>query len=503
MGFIDGAQDMNMSSRIHRVSAALMGLCLLAYHGQTSATTPKTEQLIVFVQPDASDLAREFQSRHLPEIKQMAEQMNIRVLVVDAGGGVPEEVGITPLLVFQNHLGRSIYQGRYTTLERIGNFIQTARFMPSTGKLLQRTDTPVWQVNGVGGTKVAAPLKITELTGTRPGDFSAEQFVTEMSNELIRGFSSLQMVDQVSLGKSDRMFYMDFYPHRSADDRFYLGVALFSQFHCHEPIYIRTDEPFSGSWNKRRRVMQEVAAVLEKQMKDFIAGSKIGDGFDVIPTDVSIRSWDELGLALPSVPEQGGATAIDVSSLTLPQSWSVDLQARQQRLPVQFAFASPLESYSGSARRLDGTLTLGEGRSLSQATGIFRVPIESLTMGEPALDKHMRTNLLKMAAFPQAEFRLDQIAADVPDLNFGQIVPARLIGQFTMKGIPTELTVPASLEVYIGPDGQPRMSISGAWSLRLKERYDIEGPDGPAPASDTLNFLCHIILKAAGDSAAP
>ena len=33
-------------------------------------------------------------------------------------------------MVYQNHRGRSVYQGRTTTPERIRNFIRTSRFVP-------------------------------------------------------------------------------------------------------------------------------------------------------------------------------------------------------------------------------------------------------------------------------------------------------------------------------------------------------------------------------------
>ncbi|NBC10387.1 MAG: hypothetical protein GVY24_01455 [Planctomycetes bacterium] len=451
------------------------------------------EQLIVFRQPGASALAERFEQESLPAIRDLAEDMGLVLIVRDAREGVPEEVGITPLIVFQNHAGRSIYQGRYTTLDRLGNFITTSRFMPQGDAKLERQDTPVWDL---GRAKVAAPIKITDLAGMPPGGFDQALFAKNMREALAAGFERFEQTDRVALGKSDRMFYMDFYPYRSEDGKLFVSTALFSMFHCHEPVYTRMDKPIRGSWDDRAAVFAEAAAELEAQVARLLDESKQGDGFDVVPEDVPTRSWEALGLSLPPKPED--ATTIDPADVELAREWTVDVEAQQERPAVTFTFPSPLEQYAGRVTKLTGELTLGESLALAQASGRFVVPVTAVTMGEPDLDEYIHSGMLKGREHPQSDFVFDTIESEMEALNFGPIIPAKLVGTFTMKGIPRELTVPVSIEAYVGGDGRPRVSISGTWSIRLSDPYDIIGPDGPEEASDTLVYRCHIVLEPAG-----
>jgi polyisoprenoid-binding protein YceI len=442
------------------------------------------------VQPDASDLAGFFQVEHLPAIEALAGEMGVDFRVVDVSKESPHEIGITPLVVFQNFRGRSIYQGRYATIDRIRNFVRTSRVMPQGKDPLKRKNLPVWNLPKAN---VACPIKITELTGSKPALFKAETFSEKMRAALAGGFKTFKMQEQVALTKSDRMFYMDFYPHRSDDGRFYLGVALFSQFHCHEPIYKKTDEPFAGNWDQRKMVFQSAAAELESQVKKFVTSSKIGDGFDPLAAGSKPTTWDKLGLSLPAKPENASPSA--TANIQLGPHWTVDPQSQQKRPAVQFAFPSPLEAYSGEATELTGTLNFGKALHFKKASGKFVVPVTSVTMGESDLDMEIHTSMLNGSKHPESDFIFSRIVSDQDKLAFGQVIAAKLPGRFTMKGITIDLTVPVSIEAFIGEDAAPRISITGAWSIHLADPYGLTGPDGPPEASDTLIYHCHIILK--------
>jgi len=472
-------------------AAAVFGVCLLLIAG--AAWAERNEQLIVFTQPGASPLAERFEEQTLPQVRDLAEEMGLELIVRDATAGVPEEVGITPLIVFQNHAGRSIYQGRYSTLDRLGNFITTSRFMPQGDGKLERQDTPVWDL---GRAKVAAPIKITGLAGDPPADFDQAAFAQRMRDALASGFERFEPRQQVALGKSDRMFYMDFYPYRSADGELFVSTALFSMFHCHEPVYTRMEQPVRGAWSDRASVFAEAAADLEAQVSRLLDESKQGDGFDVVPGDVPTRSWEALGLPLPPKPE--GAPTIDPSDVELVRQWAVDVESQQQRPAVTFTFPPPLGQYAGRVTKLTGELALGEGLTLADASGKFVVPVTAVTMGEPDLDAEIHTGMLNGREHPESSYVFETIDSDVEALNFGPIIPAKLVGTFTMKGIPRELTVPVSIEAFVGADGRPRVSIIGTWSIRLSDPYDIVGPDGPEEAADTLVYRCHIVLEPAG-----
>ena len=122
---------------------------------QSALAASETEQLIVFVQPGASAVDTTFQNERLPEVRKLADSMGVSVHVVDARTAAPGEVALTPLLVYQNLRGRSVYQGRSTTLKRMQNFIRTSRYVPQGKALNRREHIPVWQN---GRTKTWAPL---------------------------------------------------------------------------------------------------------------------------------------------------------------------------------------------------------------------------------------------------------------------------------------------------------------------------------------------------------
>ena len=56
----------------------------------------EAEQFIVFVQPDISPVAKSFRQRHLPQIRKLAQTLDVDIQVVDAPQRVTVNVGITP-----------------------------------------------------------------------------------------------------------------------------------------------------------------------------------------------------------------------------------------------------------------------------------------------------------------------------------------------------------------------------------------------------------------------
>ena len=134
--------------------------CVVLLSPPYARPTPEAEQLIVFVQPDVSPVAKSFRQRRLPQIRKLAQTLGVDLYEVDARKGSPSTVGITPLIVYQNHRGRSIYQGRTTTPERIRNFIRTSRFVPQGKAPNRRENIPVWQE---GRSRIWAPLKVAAM----------------------------------------------------------------------------------------------------------------------------------------------------------------------------------------------------------------------------------------------------------------------------------------------------------------------------------------------------
>ena len=232
--------------------------------------------MLVFVQPGASSVDKTFQDERLADIHRLADQMGVSVEIVDATKGAPQEIALTPLLVYQNHRGRSVYQGRTNTLKRIQNFIRTSRFVPQGKALNRREQIPVWQN---GRTRTWAPLKVAAVTGTPPENYDHDIFVREAINHLNQGFDKFRMPQAVDLDRADRGFYMDFYPWLSKDGTLFLTLAVFSQFYCHAPVF---QEKIIGPWKDRQKLFRKAGALAEQTVARIISNPQSGDSFDPI-----------------------------------------------------------------------------------------------------------------------------------------------------------------------------------------------------------------------------
>ncbi len=462
---------------------------------QDEAETVPAEHLIVFMQPEASALAEQFKSETLPQLQALAQASGVAFTVIDVSQaeGVPAGVGITPLIGYQNHLGRSIYQGRYATLDRVRNFVRTSRFLPQGDELLVREKLPVWDM---GNAKVATPIKVTPLeleAGASPGDGA---LTAERLGPIIAAADPrFAWVDRVELGRSDRLFYTDYYPYLAADGTLYVSLALYSQFHCHEPVFTLLDGSLSGPWEEAGEVFARGAKIFADEIARQLAESERGDGFDVVPSGTPVVSWEAIGLPLPPKPE--GASAEALADVQLAREWMIDEAAQDARPAVQFKFPAPLDAYAGEASSVSGTLTLGEGLSLMGIRGRFVADSASVTMGEPDLDQAIHATMLEVEVYPEAFFEIDSVETEFEQPAFGVVAAAVLHGRFTMKDQTIPLSVPVSIEAFLGDDGEPRLSIDGRWQVRLLDPFGIDGPPGDAPANDTLIYTCYLVFEPA------
>lgn len=449
------------------------------------------ESMVVFVQPEASPLAKRFQAKHVAKVEALAKQMGVGFRVVDVTkSGAPERIDITPLIVYQNHFGRSVYQGRYTTLDRVKNFVRTSRFMPQGEADLVRENILVWTV---GRAEVAAPIKITDLAGKQPASFDQSTFDMQMREAIDAGLKRFDLAKRVALSRTDRQFYMDFYPYRSADGTLSVTTALFSQFHCHEPIFTTLGKPVTGPWADRAALFAKAAGALGDEVARQLKESTLGDGFDVVPQSVTTVTWDELALQLP--PKPAGAANVDTANIKLVEQWNVDTKAQQDRPAVQFAFPAPLDSYTGQVGSLTGQVALGNGPTLAGMNGTFTAKVDTVTMGERDLDAAIHFDMLKAGTWPASSFTFERVDAPAGAFEFGQTYPVVLHGKFTMMDKTIDLSVATTVEAFVAPDGRPRISIDGQWKINIAKPFGIDGPPGPDKASSTLIYRCHIVLE--------
>lgn len=452
------------------------------------AGAQSTDEIIIFLQSKSSPVAEQFNKRTLAEINKIAKSMQIPVTIKDALRGAPSEVTITPMIIFQNHHGRSIYQGRATTVRRIRNFIRTAKVISQKDVSNPRKMIPVWRI---GRARIWAPLKVSNVTGTLPDGHNHKEFIQNAMNSINEGFRHFKLEKSVELDRGDRGFYMDFYPWRAEDGTLFLSVALYSQFDCKEPIYKTKN---IGSWEDRRQLFQQAARLLEDQVKEQMADPARGDGFDCVPSDVPYRTWEELNLALPKAPLRHKKDR--PAHFDLPQKWELARPAPNDPPLILFHFPAPLDRYRGEVVEAAGRLTLPEKQNLKNAEGFIEVDTSSaVTMGEPALDEAIKGSMMLYAKkFPAARFEIASIGSKSRAFEFGQLSLASMNGKFTLKGKTIPLTVPTQIEPVIGSDNQPQLIMQSAFSINLS-RFDIQGAQGPPPANHTLMFEVNAVLK--------
>ncbi len=468
------------------VAAALTAGAVLADDG---------EQLAVFVQQPRGDggAAATFSSEHLPRLRAAARELGVPVRVIDAGSGAPPEVRLTPLIVYQSHRGRSIFQARYADPGKLRHFVRTSRAVPPAGTSQSRRNIAAL---ADGRSLTAAPIKVTELAGHPPPGHEPAAFRARAEAAAAAGLSRFGMRQEVEIGPSNRLFYMDFYPHLSAAGELSVSLGLFSQFNCIEPVYRRFEAPITGPWEEAERVFAEAAAVLEAEVLRQIAASEIGDAFQAVPTSVPEVSWEALGLALP--PPPAGAASTPVADIELPRRWRIEPAADGEPRLV-FRFPAPLERYSGEVRELNGVLELTDPSSFAGAAGWIEAATASVTMGEPTLDRAIHEKMIHAHEFPSARFDLERVDDGAPPLAFGRPSPIVAHGRFTLMGLSIPVEARGELEPVIGADGAPRLRVRATYRIRLSRPFEIAGPDGPTPANDTLVFHLSFLMQEARD----
>jgi hypothetical protein len=452
--------------------------------GPVLAADTAYEQLIVFVQPGRSTVDDIFQAEQLPAIRQVADAMDVEILVFPIAGGAPPEVALTPLLVYQNHRGRSIYQGRTTTPDRIRNFIRTSRYVPQGAEPLRREQIPVWTM---GRENIWAPLKVASVTGTPPAGYDDDTFRQETLEAIASGFKHFEIRDKAILGRADRGFYMDFYPWRAADGTLFLSLALYSQFHCKEPIFETKETPLTGPWKKRGELFKKAAALLEAQVAAHIKRPESGDAFDAVAADKKVLGWEQIGYPLPPPPPRQKADAAAAARLT--NEWVLAAPDPDAPPMIQFRFAAPLDNYAGEVKSGRGELILPSALVVEGAEGGVEIDTRSaITMGDPVLDEAILGSMLLGARnHPRASFTIESISGDGQPIAYGRLSPTHITGTLMLKGKQMPLAAPAEFEPVIGADGRPRLVVRTAFRIDLRA-FDVEGADGPAPARHTLLF---------------
>jgi polyisoprenoid-binding protein YceI len=454
------------------------------------------ETLLIFTGDGASIVSQAFETTYLPQIEALALEMGIPVQRIALGGQsqTPQGVAITPLLVYQNHRGQSIFQGRYTAQGRIRTFLRTARHVDQEQVADRRGPMAVW---AMGQSRVWSPIKVSAVTGTPPDGHDPKAFQGEAHEAIISGLQNYKVIPEVNLRRTDRGFYMDFYPWRATDGTLFLSLALYSQFDCKAPIFVTGEKPLVGPWAKRRELFARAATIMEREVAAAVAEAHRGDGFDPLPADVAEVAWAKMGLSPPPAPTKEAFQAEIPEKI--PKRWVVTKPDAQAPPLIQFHFPAPLDHYRGEVTTAEGELELGADGGMAGARGAVHVDTRSaVTMGDPILDEALSGQaLLGARQHPRATYRLSSASGDGRPLAFGRLSPARLDGSFVLKGVAIPLSLVADVEPVIGGNGQIQLVVRAAFEIDLR-RFAIEGADGPAPQRDTVRFDLNLVFKSAG-----
>ena len=472
--------------KIHFIAAAVF--VSIAVLCSASKADTEFEQLLVFVQSGDRPVDNVFQSRRLPQVRELAKAMEVPLHVIEIGKAAPVEVALTPLIVFQNHMGRSVYQGRTTTLDRIRNFVRTSRYVPQGGEVNRRENIPIWQK---GRSRMWAPLKVSAVTGNTPKGYDNDRFIAEALKNINRGFKRFRTEASAELGRADRGFYMDFYPWLSKDGKLFLSLALFSQFHCKEPVYT---EKITGPWKKRWKLFHRAAAMMEQAVADQISDPNNGDSFDPVSDSVVSADWDAIGFPLP--PAQPQKTIVHASLTELPHGWILENPTATDPPMIIFRFPAPLDNYSGEVISATGELVLPKKYRLEGARGFVAVKTDvAVTMGNAALDEAIRGSIMMNSKnYPTSRFDIESISGDGMPIGYGRLTPTIIKGDFFLKGKRKAIEARGEFEPVVGEDGLPRLLVRGSFRINLLE-FQIEGADGPAPARNTVLFDINMTFR--------
>lgn len=475
-----------MQNRIIR----LLVLPLLMLWGQLQASGG---ELLLIYQKGDHEVSKDFQDNYIPKIEAMAKEQGIVVKQVEITGKAPKGIQATPAIVFQNHLGRSVYTGRYHYVNKIKTFIRTVKRMPQRNVENEKHDVLVWKN---GGSTVLTPIKIGSLSGVVPKGFDSGKFKKGALKAISKGMGRYKYAAKYLANRPDRLMYSAFYPHRSEDGKLYISVEIYSQFSCVDPVFKQFESPIQGDWGNWEGVFVEAAALVEQHIVAELNNPARGDGMLPLPKSVKTVSFEEMGLPLPDAPV-GASTDFSAIDLKIAQKWTMEGPIAEDVPVINFSFPAPLDYYAGEITEMIGFLNLGSNASILKSLAAFSASMESLTMGDPSLD-HSIADMVMLADYPKATFSFESIEViDQPVVTFGAVSQFIVHGQMDFKGIKIPLDVVAEITPTLNEAGEPRLQVFATFKLPLKRDFDINGPDGPAEASDFLDYNLNFLLKPA------
>lgn len=461
---------------------ALFSLILLLF--PTQPVKEHHEKLLVFLQEED----QYFTKQVLPRLQQYAKDQQIMLDVKGIDSGLPPELTSTPALVFVNTRGRAVYAGRYAAFSTIENFIRSSRVAPQ----LQADHCRENILSARRGRmQIVAPLKITELKGTKLPPVEIDAFEQALKAGIEQGAKGFSTQVKSCLERTDRAFYLDVHPYLDKNEQLYLSYAVFSQFDCITPIATSEDTPITGAWAARNDLYVLLGQQFETIVSGTLATDTRGDALTAIPSKTKDVLWDffyqssEIGL----VEEK----AIDVTQLgPLPKRWRFAGPIAPDFPVIQFQFQAPLDRYAGEVTAVTGSLA--QGADETTYSGQFTVQTGSLTMGMPGLDQKVHKKYIKIHRFPEAAFQFSELKLNSP-LQWGIVNRASIKGHFQLMRFKKPITIAAEFRPIPDEEGKPILLVSARFQLNITDDFGIAGPDGPKEAAKMMHFNLNFLMR--------
>jgi polyisoprenoid-binding protein YceI len=136
---------------------------------------------------------------------------------------------------------------------------------------------------------------------------------------------------------------------------------------------------------------------------------------------------------------------------------------------VRFESKAPMESFSGSTRQAQGTLTFDPSNLGDSIDMVVEVDLASLDTGIPLRNEHMRKNHLETERYPQAVFHVRRLLeASAGALGTGRRVSLVAEGDFSLHGVTKRIRVPVEVE---------RQEEKLGGGVRILSRFQVLLPD--------------------------
>ena len=202
----------------------------------------------------------------------------------------------------------------------------------------------------------------------------------------------------------------------------------------------------------------------------------------------SLRSSLQLAVAL-------SATALTASAATQ----SFDFKDPKGVNNVQFKLDAPLESITGTATGISGTV-LFDGTAPESITGRIVLDTASLSVGNPLMGEHLRSDKwLDVAKYPTIVFEVVKVANV---RSQGAQLVGDVTGRLTVKGVTKDVTVPVTFTLLADKLGArlgneklkgDLLVLRANFAINRSE-YDIM----PGLSLDKVDEVIHLSLSIAG-----